>query len=68
MHDDRAPAPAGYSIDLWCHAVGISRRKFYLLQEHERPNLARIGRRLIIVESPAEYLHRLADLQRQVAA
>ena len=58
-----APAKAGYRISEWCRAVGISRPSFYNLADEFAPRMLRINSMPIILESPAEYLTRVAALQ-----
>ncbi len=51
---------AGFNIKEWCKAVGIGRSSLYVLQGNLRPRMAKIGKRNIVVESPREYLDRIA--------
>ena len=58
------PEPAGYNIIDWCRAVGIGRSKFYYLPPEELPRSVRLGKRtVIILESPHDYLERMAAQQ-----
>lgn len=57
---------AAWDVPHWCDEVGISRPTFYVLDP--QPKVARIGRRVRVVESPTDYLNRLADLQAKAAA
>ncbi len=52
---------AGFSIPIWCDAVGISRASFYNLPANQKPKTARIGRRCIVIERPDEFLARIAE-------
>ena len=54
---------AGWSIPLHCAACGYSRAKYYNLPHEQRPRSLKIGKRHIIIESPVEYLARLAAEQ-----
>lgn len=53
---------AGYDILAWCEAVGISRATFYKLDGTLKPSQVKIGKRRLIVERPADYMARLANL------
>lgn len=55
-----SPEPAGWAIRDWCMATNISRASFYLLAV--RPGRVKLGRRTIVIESPQDYLHRIAEL------
>lgn len=52
-------APAGWNIPNWCAATSISRASFYLLAL--RPRTVKLGRRTVVIESPKDYLQRIAD-------
>jgi hypothetical protein len=54
---------AGWDIPSWCGACDISRAKFYTLSPQMRPRTLKLGKRHIVIESPAEYLGRLAAAQ-----
>lgn len=58
---------AGYSIPEWCRAVGISRASYYNLPPEQQPRTARIGRRHIVIESPADFLNRIAAPAKRAA-
>lgn len=58
---------AGYSIPEWCRAVGISRASYYNLPADQQPRTARIGRRHIVIEAPADFLNRIAGPTRRAA-
>ncbi|MCA3029711.1 MAG: hypothetical protein ING66_14080 [Rhodocyclaceae bacterium] len=55
----------GWSIQNWCAATSISRASFYLLAL--RPETVKLGRRTVVIESPAAYLARIASLQKEAA-
>jgi hypothetical protein len=61
--DEVAQARGGWTQTDWCAAVGISKPMFYVLDP--APRVARIGRRVIVVESPRDYLERLSAHQAQ---
>lgn len=64
MKTETSPAAiprAGFSIPIWCCAVGISRASFYNLPGHQKPKTARVGRRCIVIEPPADFLARIAE-------
>ena len=53
--------PAGYAIARWAPAAGISKALFYTLPDNVRPRSVTVGARRIIIESPADWLKRIAD-------
>jgi hypothetical protein len=55
----------GWRIPEWCSAISISRASFYLLRHP--PGCVKIGARTVVIESPAEYLNRLAEQQKGAA-
>jgi hypothetical protein len=66
MTDPKAIATtAGWNIPDWCTSTSISRASFYLLVE--RPKTVKLGRRRVVVESPRDYLARIASLQKEAA-
>ena len=57
-----APAArAGWSIPAFCAACNFSRASFYNLPL--RPRSVKLGKRHIVIESPGDYLARLASEQ-----
>ena len=58
---------AGYAPSAWCQSASISRAKLYQLPPELQPHSVKLGRRRIIVESPREYLARIAALNAQAA-
>lgn len=54
---------AGWSIKDFCASVGISVAKFYLLTPDLKPRTAKLAGRVIVCESPAAYLARIAAAQ-----
>ena len=67
MEHDQRPAgelpKAGYRIAEWCRAVGISRPSFYNLTGDLAPSVLRLNSMPVIIEHPADYLRRIAELQ-----
>jgi predicted DNA-binding transcriptional regulator AlpA len=55
---------AGWSIEQFAQAAGLSRSRIYLFPESEAPRSVKIGRRRVYVESPKAWLERLAAAQR----
>ena len=53
-------APAGRNIPDWCKAISISRPTFYTLTH--KPQTVKLGRRTVVIESPQDYLQRIAKL------
>ncbi len=62
--DTRNIPPAGFPIGLWCASVGFGRTTFYALPPPLKPRTVKIGERTIIIESPADYLERIAAEQQ----
>lgn len=60
------PSKAGWRLQEWLPAAAISRTTFYRLSPEERPPTIKVGRAVVIVESPAAWVARIA--QRQAAA
>jgi hypothetical protein len=56
-------SPAAYHVKDWCKAVGLSRATYYNLPPHLQPQSVRIGGRRLVIESPHDYLQRVASLQ-----
>ena len=52
---------AGWAIAKWCEATSISRASFYLLSQ--KPRIVKLGRRTVVIESPTNYLERIAQAQ-----
>lgn len=52
---------AGFSVSEFCFGTGIGRTKAYSLMKEKRIRFVTIGRRRIVVTSPAEFLAGLAD-------
>lgn len=49
---------AGWNIAQWCESISVSRASFYLLAD--KPKTVKIGRRHVVIESPHDYLNRIA--------
>ena len=60
MDAQTASAQAGRPIPEWSALAGISRSTYYALPSQYRPRTVKIGKRLVIIESPAEWLERMA--------
>jgi hypothetical protein len=58
---------AGFHITDWCDAVGFSRATYYNLPVELQPQSVRIGGRRLVIESPREYLLRVANSQQAAA-
>ena len=52
---------AAWSVRAWCAALDLGRSTFYILDV--RPRCIKVGKRLLIVESPADYATRVAQMQ-----
>jgi hypothetical protein len=65
MYPTTPAQAAGWTIPAWCEATSISRASFYLLAQ--RPETVKLGRRSVVIESPAAYLARIASLQKVAA-
>lgn len=62
MYPTPAAQAAGWTIPDWCRATSISRASFYLLAQ--RPETVKLGRRTVVIESPRDYLARIANSQK----
>ena len=52
------------SISRWCHEAGLSRSYLYGLPPEQRPEMLKItARKTYVLESPEQWLTRLAALQ-----
>lgn len=51
--------PAGWNIPEWVHGCGIARPTYYTLPADCKPTSVKIGKRVIIIESPAAWLERM---------
>ena len=60
MTQDTEPKRAGYQFTFWLEQVGISRTTEHDLPAKLKPRKVRIGRRIIVLESPREWLLRVA--------
>ena len=60
MNENETPIRGGWSITNWCRDTTISRASFYLLAQ--RPRTVKLGRRTVVIESPQDYLQRIAKL------
>jgi hypothetical protein len=61
------PGQAGFRVKQFARACGISRTTIYALPEDQKPKVVRIGRAVVIVETPAAFLQRLAQMQQETA-
>ena len=52
--------PAGRSISEFAQQVGIARATFYLLDQEHKPLSVKIGKRVIVIEPPSDWLRRMA--------
>lgn len=60
-------ANSGWSVDDWCERTGISVGLFYKLPPELRPESVKLRSRRVIAEPPADYLKRVAAMQREAA-
>lgn len=61
-HDQKNAAErAAWNRPDWCGALGIGVSSYYVLAV--RPRSIKLGKRLLIVESPAAYAERIAKMQ-----
>ena len=58
------PAQAGFNISDWCAATTVSRASLYKLPSNEKPHSVKLQKRRIILESPGDWLARMAAAQR----
>ncbi len=61
QRSEKAPLEvAGYSVSRWTAAVGIGRATYYTMSPEHRPQSVKIGVRHIIIETPGDWLARMA--------
>jgi hypothetical protein len=51
----------GWTIEEFCKGAKIARPTLYTIPEAARPKMTRIGRRVIITESPLDWLRRIGE-------
>ncbi len=56
-------AKAGFSIREWCSLVGLGVSTLYTLPSDERPHTVKLRGRVIVIETPADYLSRISAQQ-----
>ena len=54
----------GFRMGEFARACGFSRSTLYALPEDQQPQSIKIGRARVIIETPAAFLQRLAQMQR----
>ena len=64
MKTEKPVQPAGLRPAQFWQAVGISRAGGYALPPEIQPYSLKLGRSRIITEQPAEYLKRIAEIQK----
>lgn len=64
MNTSASAVQAGFSIAEWAAAVGISRAGYYVLPRAIKPVTVNVGKRRIVIEAPAAWLQRVAEMQR----
>lgn len=57
------PTQTGFRIAQFAKSCGFSRSTFYTLKGDQRPKSVKVGRAVVIVERPDEFLRRLAEIQ-----
>jgi hypothetical protein len=62
------PGQVGYRMAEWARALGISVRMAYELKGQLRPRQIKLNTAVVVIESPAEYAARVAQLQSEKAA
>lgn len=63
---ERAPRPN--SIDAFCRELGVSKQTYYNFSEEAKPHHLRVGRRVVLTESVAEWMARMAKAGRVCTA
>jgi hypothetical protein len=61
--EPHAVQKSGFTIKEFCASIGISIAKFYILHDDLKPRTVKLHGRVIVIESPAAYLSRMAELQ-----
>jgi hypothetical protein len=64
---DASVKPLGCSVRAFAKAIGICATTIYTLSGEEAPRRVRVGNRVLVVETPEEYIARLQQLQRKAA-
>ena len=63
MKTEASPAPqiarAGWKLNTFCEAAGLSRSYIYMLPEPQRPHSVKVGKRRVIIEPPTDWLKRI---------
>jgi len=62
-----ATARAGYPVRKWLAETSISRSYLYALPPEQQPRSVKLGRRRIIIETPGDWLKRIAELSAKAA-
>jgi len=57
------PGQAGFRVKQFVRACGIGRTAYYTLPKEQKPKTVKIGRAVVIIETPVEFLRRLAEIQ-----
>lgn len=58
-----SPSPtAGLGIQEWARAAGIAYSTYYIIPAHLKPRHVKIGRKVIVLERPIDWLERVAKL------
>ena len=55
----------GWRLNVWCRMVGINENLFYRLTPDIAPPSAKVGRARIVIESPQDWLQRVARQQAE---
>lgn len=57
------PSKPEFNLSSWCKAIGCTRAFIYELPPEKQPRTVKIGRRRFVIETPREYLERMASVQ-----
>jgi hypothetical protein len=68
METVMASQKSGRDLASWCNEIGCTRAFIYGLPENQKPRTVKIGRRRFVLETPQEYLERMAATQTLEAA
>ena len=52
-----------WTVEEFCSALGFGRERFYRLPPSQAPRSVKLGHARRIIESPQQYVQRIADVQ-----
>lgn len=61
MDEANLSGKAALELGEWCRATNVSRATYYATPDEKKPATVRIGRKLLILETPADWLARMRE-------